>query len=264
LNKDEIVRAIREERRRTLAFLRGLEPDQFDVPTALPGWRIREVIAHLITTDKASATGANLLTVLGSMDRLEEWNERKVPKWAGRTIPELLMGLDRWGRGMLRVARAVPSSAYRLRVPTIFGRAPLGLLIWSRVYDEWVHRQDMRRALALADEEVDVESPSEFLLTAIPSAVLPIVEGSGEVEVSLEGTPVPPWRYDVAAKRGGQNERAPDSPSEATARIAGAAPTFIMAAAGRDSFDALRRDGQITIEGDEDLAARLLAKLRVV
>jgi uncharacterized protein (TIGR03083 family) len=264
VNKDEIVRAIREERRRTLALLRGLESDQFDIPTALPGWRIREVIAHLITTDKASATGANLLTVLGSMDRLEEWNDRKVPRWAGRPIPELLLALDRWGRGMLRVARILPSSAYRVRVPTIFGRAPLGLLVWSRVYDEWIHRQDMRRALALDDEEVDLASPSEFLLTAIPSAVLPNVQGSGEVEVSLEGAPVPAWLYDVATKGGGPDGQAPESPSESRARIAGPAPKLIMAAAGRDSFDALRQDGQITIEGDEDLAARLLAKLRVV
>jgi uncharacterized protein (TIGR03083 family) len=260
LNKDEIVRAIRDERRRTIALLRSLEPEQFDTPTALPGWRIREVIAHLITTDKASVTGANLLTVLGSMDRLERWNERKVPKWAGRTIPELLMGLDRWGRGMLRIARTLPSPVYRLRVPTIFGRAPSGLLLWSRVYDEWIHRQDMRRALALPDEEVDLASPSEFLLTAILSAVLPNVEGPGEVAVSLQGVPIPAWRYDVGARRGGPTGDASESPT----RIAGPASKFIMAAAGRDSFDTLRKDGAITIEGDQDLAARFLAKLRVV
>jgi len=261
LNKDEIVRAIRDERRRTLTFLQGLEPEQFDTPTALPGWRIREVIAHLITTDKASVTGANLLAVLGSMDRLERWNERQVPKWAGRPIPQLLVGLDRWGRGMRRLVRTLPSPLYRLRVPTIFGRAPAGLLVWSRVYDEWIHRQDMRRALGLTDEDSDLASPSEFLLTAIVSAVLPHVEAAvGGVVVSLEGAPLPAWRYDLAARTGGPTEEG----SEVAARINGPGPGFIMAAAGRDSFDELKREGSLRVEGDEALASAFLAKLRVV
>jgi uncharacterized protein (TIGR03083 family) len=261
LNKEQIVRAIRDERRRTLSFLHGLEPEQFDTPTALPGWRLREVIAHLITTDKASVLGANLLTILGSMDRLERWNDRQVPKWADRPVPELLIGLDRWGRGMRRLAGTMPSPLYLLRLPTIFGRATLGLLIWSRVYDEWIHRQDMRRAVGLPDEDIDLASPSEFLLSAIVTAVLPNVEGpSGNLAVSLEGTPVPEWRYDPAAGSGGPM----NGPPEPGARVAGPASTFLMAAAGRDSFDSLRREGALTVEGDQELATRFLAKLRVV
>lgn len=261
MNKDEIVRAIRDERRRTLTFLRGLEPEQFDIPTALPGWRLREVIAHLVTTDKSSVTGANLLTVLGSMDRLERWNDRQVPRWADRPIPQLLTGLERWGRGMLRLARLLPSPLYHLRAPSIFGRAPMGLLIWSRVYDEWIHRQDMRRALGLPDEEVDLASPAEFLLTAIVSAVLPNVQDApGKVVVELETAPVAAWRYDLLMKSGSPSE----GPGEAAAHISGPAPKLIMAAAGRESFDSLRREGELRVEGDQELAARFLAKLRVV
>jgi uncharacterized protein (TIGR03083 family) len=261
LNKGEIVRAIQAERRLTLAFLRGLEPDQFDAATALPGWRIRETIAHLITTDRASVTGSNLLTVLGSMGRLERWNDRQVPKWANRPIPELLLGLDRWGRRLLRLARSLPSPVYRLRVPSIFGRAPAGLLLWSRVYDEWIHRQDMRRALGLPDEEVDLASPSEFLLTAIVSAVLPALQGrAGALKVSLKGAPLPEWRYDPAAGSGAPEKE----PQAAAATITASAPSFIMAAAGRDSFEALQRQGSLVVEGDESLASEFLANLRVV
>ena len=35
------------------------------------------------------------------------------------------------------------------------------MLIWSRVYDEWIHRQDIRRALGMSDEDVDVEQIEE-------------------------------------------------------------------------------------------------------
>ena len=96
MTKDEIVRAVKAERRRTLALLRTLDDSEFDVPTALPGWRVREVAAHLVTLDKATVLGANLLVVFASMARIERWNERQVPKWANRPVPELLIGLDRW------------------------------------------------------------------------------------------------------------------------------------------------------------------------
>jgi hypothetical protein len=37
-----------------------------------------------------------------------------------------------------------------------------------------------------------------------------------------------------------------------------------MAAAGRDNFDDLKRKGTIRVDGDQELAARFLSKLRIV
>jgi hypothetical protein len=137
----------------------------------------------------------------------------------------------------------------------------VGLIMASRVYDEWVHRQDIRRALGLADEEIDLGSPSEFLLTAIVSSVLPkLKDAAGDVTLSLKDAPVPDWRYVPATGSGAPQ----DGPSEAAARITGPAPSFVMAAAGRDFYDQLRVDGVLKVEGDQDLAQRFLANLRVV
>jgi uncharacterized protein (TIGR03083 family) len=262
LNKDEIVRAVRLERRSTLSFLRDLEPGRFDTPTALPGWRIREITAHLIATDRAAVTGRALPLAFGasSIDRLEAWNERQVPKWANRPVPELLEALHRWGRRFAAVARSLPAAVYRVRVPTPWGRGPAGIAVWVRAYDEWVHRQDIRRALDLADEDVDVASAAEFLLTAIGSAVLPGLKGRpGRVAISLEGAPVAEWEYHLRAGAGG-----PRASSQVDARISAPAPGFIMAAAGRDRFSDLAAGGALTIEGDQDLATFLLARIRIV
>ena len=65
MNKAEIVRSIRGERRRTLGLLGTLEPARFDTPTALPRWRVREVAAHLVTTDRGSVIGTILPALLG-------------------------------------------------------------------------------------------------------------------------------------------------------------------------------------------------------
>ena len=99
--KREIIRAIKDQRRRTLSFLSELDPPQYELEVT-PGWRVREVLAHLITSDKATVTGRILPAVFRSMDYLEKWNERQVPRWANRDPGELLVGLDRWGRRFVR------------------------------------------------------------------------------------------------------------------------------------------------------------------
>ena len=261
MRKDEIVRAAKAERRRTLALLRTLDASALDTPTALPGWRVREVVAHLVTLDKATVLGANLFVAFASMARIEGWNERQVPKWANRPVPELLIGLDRWGRRLAGLYRAIPEALYRVRVPTYLGRAPLGTLMWSRVYDEWVHRQDIRRSLGLADEDVDLVPAAEYVLTAIGIDALPRLRGrGGRIVVSLEDLPLPAWRFDLPTGWSG-----PDEPSEpADARISASAPAFVMAAAGRGSFDALLADGTASVEGDEAAGRQFLRAVRIL
>jgi uncharacterized protein (TIGR03083 family) len=261
VTKGEIVRATQAERRRTLALARRLEPAQFDV-LATPGWRVREVLAHLITTDRATVFGSNVAPVFTSSERIERWNDRQVPKWADRSIPELLLGLDRWGRRLVQVFRAIPAPLYRLRAPTFLGKAPLGLLISTRIYDEWVHRQDIRRALGLLDEEVDVSATAEVLLTAVGVNTVPQLRGrTGTVAISLKDAPMPTWRYDLASGGSGPEPSGQYAPD---ARISAPAPAFIMAAAGRDAFRDLLGSGTLAIEGDEPLAVAFLNVLRIV
>jgi uncharacterized protein (TIGR03083 family) len=262
MNKPDIIQAVKGERRATLTLLRDLDPDRFDTPTALPGWRIREVVAHLITTDRASVTGGIIPTIVLSRntDRLEEWNERQVPKWANRPVPELLVGLERWGRRFARVADSTPIGVYRVRIRTPWGRAPGGIAFWVRAYDEWVHRHDIRRALDLPEEQVDLASVSEFLLNAIGYGTIhSIPQRSATVAISFDGVPLPEWGYELAGRTFG-----PDLANGADARIVASAPAFIMAAAARDRFEDLKANGALKIEGDEALATELLANLRIV
>jgi uncharacterized protein (TIGR03083 family) len=262
MNKPEIVRSVKAERRASLNLLRDLDPDRFDAPTALPGWRIREVVAHLITTDKSSVTGGIIPTILlaRNTDRLEEWNERQVPKWANRPVPDLLIGLDRWGRRFARLADSTPVGMYRVRIRTPWGRAPGGIAFWVRAYDEWIHRHDIRRALDLPEEQVDLASIAEFLLNAIGYGTIhSLPQRPAAVAISFDGVPLPEWGYDLAGRTFGS-----DLAKGADARIVASAPAFIMAAAGRDRFEDLKTNGLLKVDGDETLADELLGSLRVV
>ena len=267
ITKPEIVRAIRMERVRTFALLRTLEPEQWEIE-ALPGWRVREVAAHLITTDKASLTGAIFPKVFTSSEKLERWNDKVVGNYADRPIAELLLALDRWGRRLMNVAKAAPAAALRLRVPTMWGKGPAGMFVWSRPFDEWVHRQDVRLALGMALETADLAVPAGFVLTATGTSVCPQMNGkAGSLTIDLTGVPLQPWTADLHSGEFGF--RAPGRSGElaapgphATVKLP--APEFVMAAAGRGTFGELESKGDLTIEGDHDLAEAFLAKLRVV
>lgn len=257
--KAEIIRAVRDQRRRTIAFVSELDAPQFEVE-ALPGWRIREVLAHLITTERATLTGAILPAVFGSMAKLEDWNERQVHKYAHRPPAELVVGLVRWGRRFARFASLVPAPLYGVRMPTLWGRGPGGMLIHGRAYDEWVHRQDMRRGLGQPDETVDLAPVAEFLLGAVGTHTVPqLAESGGRVAVSLSDVPMPEWVFDLRRGTAG-----PDGSGDADARVSSPGSAFIMTAAGRGTFGELEQAGVLSIEGDRALADSFLEPLRIV
>jgi uncharacterized protein (TIGR03083 family) len=263
-SKHETLRSVRSERARTLAFLRTQTQEVFDAP-ALPGWRVREVVAHLITLDRAAVTGAMLRQILGhGTDRLERWNDRAVASWADRPPATLLDGLQRWGRRFHRQMRAIPEPMYRARIPTIWGRLPGAFAVWIRAYDEFIHRQDIRRALGLPDDDADATAIAEFLLSVQPfhaAAALSERGRTGRVAVTVIGEPLAVWIYDLGAGVCG-----PENGAEgADAHVSAAATPMIMAAAGRGGgFEAMESSGALTIEGDADLARSFLAEMHLV
>ena len=261
-SKFEILRSIRNERRRTLTLLRDQPAEAFDAP-ATPGWRVRDVVAHLITLDRAAVTGSMVRLILwGGTDRIERWNDRVVARWSKRPVPTMLVALDSWGRRFERQMSLLPKALYRMRFPTIWGRMPGAFAVWIRAYDEFVHRQDIRRALGLGDDVSDATAIAEFLLSVVPYHTLPELAGrGGTVALEVAGEPLPRWRYD-AGSGGVSGPVNGDEPADVVIRVP--ATPFIMAAAGREDFAQLESSGMLTIKGDSQLAGAFLSKLRLV
>jgi uncharacterized protein (TIGR03083 family) len=261
ITKAEIIRGIRMERGRTLGLLRSLESSQWDVQV-LPGWRVREVAAHLITTDKASVTGSIFPKILSSSEKLERWNDKVVGSYADRPVPELLLALDQWGRRLLRIVKTTPAKALGVRVPTMWGKGPAGMFAWSRPFDEWVHRQDVRLGLGMSLETADVAIPAGFVLAAAGTSAVPEMNGrTGSITIDLTGVPLQPWTADLASGKSGV-ARADAAQPHAT--VTAPASRFVMASTGRGSFAELEADGVLTVEGDRGIADAFLGRLRVV
>src|SRR5438105_4330447 len=159
-DKREVVEAVRAQRQRTLALLEDLSDVQWETEI-LPRWRVREVAAHLVTTDASSLMGNVLARHQLPMADVETWNDERVPQWADRPVPVLIHGLDRWGRRLSRALSLAPGPVARRKLPTKFGRVSLLWLAMLRVYDEWVHGEDVRRGLEFpADDQADAVRPA--------------------------------------------------------------------------------------------------------
>jgi uncharacterized protein (TIGR03083 family) len=266
LDKRAVIHAIHNQRQRMLDLLRALPEADWE-KIVVPRWRVRELAAHMITTDEGTLTG-RLLTIgftrdpVGGVSKVEAWNDKQVARWADRPIPELLAGLAKWGRRLERLTGAVPSFIAKRTMPTPLGRASLLWLAGLRVYDEWVHREDFRRAFGMSpDDDPDVVGPAARMLQAgIPMQSLPrIAERSkGSVTIVFDDVELPPLGINLTAKRFGYGVQGND------ARIAGRAAPLVMVAARRDAWRDAEASGALKVEGDRAAAGSVLEALLLV
>ncbi|MGE5285892.1 MAG: maleylpyruvate isomerase family mycothiol-dependent enzyme [Micromonosporaceae bacterium] len=123
----DVQRLAREERADLAAFLATLTPHQWLAPTLCPQWRVRDVVAHVISYDDLDTRG--LLTLAAQARfRLSRINAIALARYTTRSPQQLLALLtdNPQPRGLLATA--------------LGGRAGL--------VETLIHHQDIRRALA--------------------------------------------------------------------------------------------------------------------
>jgi uncharacterized protein (TIGR03083 family) len=266
LDKNEVVSAMREQRARTLALFRAIPETDWE-RIVVPRWRLREVAAHLVTTDEGALTG-RLLTAGFSRDgaqavsKIEAWNDRQVSRWADRPIPELLRGLEVWAKRMERLAGVVPQGIVNRGLPTPFGRVSLAWLASMRIYDEWVHIEDVRRAYGLPsdDDRTSLRPIGRQLLAGLPIQTIPRVPAGarGRVSLAMSDIDLPALGFDLGGHRYGLGVEGSD------ARITGSVAGIAMVAARRDPWQDAETAGALKVEGDRTAAEALLDALLLV
>ena len=258
--KRSVIDAVRAQRHRTIALLEDLTEEQWETEV-LPRWRVREVAAHLVTTDASSLMGSVLARRQLPISDVETWNDEKVPQWADRSVPTLINGLDRWGRRLSRALALSPAFVLKRKLPTKFGRVSPLWLGMLRVYDEWVHGEDVRRGLELpADDRDDSVGPAaRFLFAGIPLQTLPEIpsDATGTVALSFTDLDFPSMNIDLGTKRYGIG-------LNADTQIRGPAASLIMVAARRDPWRGAEAAGDLRVTGDRKAAETLLDVLEVV
>jgi uncharacterized protein (TIGR03084 family) len=137
------------------AMVAGLTEDQWDTPTASPGWSVRDQVSHIwffdqralmaLTDPDEFAADAQRLMASGGTDASVE---------PGRAISGSQM-LDEWRSdraALLAAARQVDAST---RVPWYGPAMGARSFITARLMETWAHGQDVADALGLEREPTE-------------------------------------------------------------------------------------------------------------
>jgi uncharacterized protein (TIGR03083 family) len=267
ISKDRTIAALGEVWASLTDLLMGLTDEQWAMPSPLPGWSVQDNVSHIIGTE------AMLLGEAGpqvTIDRdanphvrndIGAFNEAWVESLRGVSPDEMRARFVEATSARLAALEAMSDEDWHAESFTPAGKDTYGRFMQIRVFDCWLHEQDIRDAVGRPGHRIGlaVDVVLDELSTALGFVVGKKAGAPTGQRVTFrltdEGTVVRELHVQV-------DERATvvaalDEPATVTFTM----PIGVMTrrCAGRVSADEVR--DQITMTGDLDLAARILGNL---
>jgi uncharacterized protein (TIGR03083 family) len=239
-------------------LLDGLTGEQWRTPSLCPDWTVRDVVVHLGAIEhmlSGEAPGSMAETI--PFDKARAW-------MAGvRDLDDATL-LERY-RQVIDARRAevaaVTDADFELPSLTPVGPGTVGRFLTVRVFDFWVHEQDIRRPLGLPGHEAGpaAEMALDEIERSLPYIVgkkIGLPDGMG-ITIDISG-PVDRTMHVAVDGRAGAVETL-DAPDVV---LSGNSTAFALLACGRVEPQAEIDAGRISWRGDDswgDTAARSLA-----
>jgi uncharacterized protein (TIGR03083 family) len=246
-------------------LLETVPPEEWSTPTDLEGWDVHACAAHTAHLESVLAGGpeetiefevpAHVRGVLGA------YTEQGVVARRDRTPDELINEIRESCTARRTALVASPPTDASARPEVIFGGVDWSWerLLRNRPLDVWMHEQDVRRAL---DRPGGLDSPAAEHTTAylLESLGLVLAKRAGaptgtSLVVEVEGHA--PVGFVVDAE--GRGVPLAHVPADPTVGLAMSRGTFVVLAGGRRTPEQV----EVTVTGDPDLAARVLAAMAV-
>jgi len=240
-----------------------LATSDWDRPTECPGWTVRDQYAHMIGTESVLLGEPSPPPVHADHTRnlMGESNEGWVERWRGCSGPEVLAGFrDVTGR-RLAALRAMTPEEWEAPTMTPVGPGTYGSFMEIRVFDCWVHEQDVRRAVGRPGH---LDGPVvELAMSRVTGALGFVV---GKRVAPGDGTSVvvelgAPFATTLAVKVAGGRAGAVAPPSMPTVHIRSDGEAWLCLGTGRWTADEALARGRVALSGDEALARRILEQL---
>ena len=259
-----VVTLLREEWGSLAELLAGLDDATWSSP-ALPGWDVHDVVAHLVGTERMLA-GVAVPTVPEAetsgphvKNEIARSNEAWVVTLRARTHAELLDDFRSVTAERLAALEALSDAEYDAPSWTPAGDATYGRFMEIRVFDSWMHEQDIRTAVGRPGHEAGpvAEQSVEEVVRALGYIVgkRAGVPAGSSVTLRLTG----PVERTVHVAVDGRATVVDTLPGPATAELALSSSLFMRLAGGRvPAEDELER---IELSGDVALARQVASHL---
>jgi uncharacterized protein (TIGR03083 family) len=244
-----------------------LSETEWKQPTDCPGWSVQDNLVH-ISTVELMLLGRPVATVEVSdglphvKNDIGKSNERAVESRRAWRGADALAEFHTVTRERIQILRTLDEAGFGADSWTPVGPGTVRDLLRFRVFDAWVHGQDMRRAV---DRPGDLDSPPAELALAMMLDAMPYVigkkagvPGGSTVVLVLTGPLARTAAIGVVDGRARLLDEPVDEPSVS---ITMETETFERLACGRlEPAEALTA-GQAAIAGDRELGGRILDEL---
>ena len=250
-------------------LVRPLSDDQYDAPTACPGWSVRDVISHLLGFE-VMLQGAPVPQFEGPWPEyvhnpIGEINEAFVAAHRGEPGIDILNRFHDATVRSLSALRALDDEGWQKIGWSPEGERPYHRFQETRVLDSWIHLQDIRDALL---QPADDHGAGEEIVVNRFEAALPYVVGKkmhadegALVQLNLTGRL---GRTVLLGVREGRAQALTVSDEAPTLEITTPVALFWRRAAGRISAGAFLSASATDVRGDRAAAMSFAESLRIM
>lgn len=254
------------------ALLDGLPENDWLAATALPGWDVKAVASHMIGTESflAGVPAPQPDFDVAALDHVRNdvgaMNERWVRHLAGQPGAAVLERFRSVTNDRRAALTGLSDGEWNAVTPTPVGPESYGRFMRVRVFDCWMHEQDIRAALARPSSDDELDGKAARLSLDEVAATMGYVVGKlakapdgSRVQFELTGPLARTIRVDVDGRARLVEDFAGQEPT-VTIRLDGL--QFTRLSGGRPLCPARSQD--IELGGDGDVASRVVENLNFV
>ena len=270
VDRNEMLGIAHAERARLGRTIQYCGPGVWPADSVCPGWRNRDIVAHLAAQDTAAAQlvagePPTEFDAFREANDGELWvngfNEWAVAARADASDRELLSDWGKAADAFLALTARLDDDAWRsTRVEWVAGEIGIRYLVQSRVIEWWLHGEDIREGAGLEEnpQHWPVYLTNDLAIRMLPYALSQagLSFPGRSVQVDLEGIGEGTWHWGLASREMPAADEKPD------AFIQGRALAFALVAGRRVAASSYLDDGNLVIGGDEGLALAILENLR--
>lgn len=251
-------------------LLSGLGPEDFDCPTDLEHWNVRDCLAHLgafeviasgTTAHAADTDVSHLPHATGFNETIEKDIEHRRSWPIEQIVEEFRTGTAK----RLEAMRGWSDADWDGTTLLPFGEMPTKNIMPIRIIDLHYHEQDMRRACGVPgglDGEV-ARFVAERVGRALPKIVGKDAGAKAGQSIVINLTSHAGRTIAIVVDAVGKAGFTDTPPADPTLRLACDLETYLMLHGGRRTAEQLEAEGRLSITGDRDLAARVIPAMAV-
>ena len=250
------------------ALCADFTPAQWATPTECPGWSVQDQISHLVGSEcrllGRPAPEHEPADTSHVRNETGQSNERLVDYRRQFSGAAVLAEFRAVTAERLAALRTMTDADFAAETDNPLGRGPYTDLLRIRIYDAWVHEQDIRRALGIPGH---LDGPVARHAYGRTEMAMPFVVGR-KVKPADGATVV----FDITGATGGtialnmdggraHRLDAAATPASPTVRLTMDLTAFNALGTGRWTADAALASGSVAIAGDRALGERIVGEM---